>query len=164
MGFCPLLAVFKKILANLSGLGDYKRKLRVHSVQNGQSGFWMLVLIELGTTTNLPTDRLVSAAVVDVATQNSCWKLVRHKAMFSCPCSYCSACWFRSLHWSSHSKETSFLLCCSGFKALHSGTPEPTVLWFTLMFLTTSLSHGGLAVRVLLASAKHSDKTNTLSY
>ena len=81
MGFCPLLAIFKKILANLSGFWDYKRKLRIHSVQNGQSGFWMLVLIELGTTTNLPTDRLVSAAVVAVATHNSCWKLVWHKAM-----------------------------------------------------------------------------------
>ena len=57
-----------------------------------------------------------------------------------------------------------FPLCYSGFKALHSGAPEPTGLWFTLVFLTTSLSHGGLAVRVLLASAKHSDKTNALSH
>ena len=67
MGFSPLLAIFKKILANLSGFRDYKRKLRVCSVQNGQSGFWMLVLIELGTTTSLSTDRLVSAAVVAAA-------------------------------------------------------------------------------------------------
>ena len=44
-------------------------------------------------------------------------------------------------------------MCYSGFKALHSGTPETTFLWSTLVFLTTSLSHGGLAVGVLLASA-----------
>lgn len=85
-GFSPPLDISKKILANISGLLDYNRNLRVHSVQNGQSSFCMLVLVELGNAISPPADRLVSAAVAAVATQGGCRELVQHKAVFSCPC------------------------------------------------------------------------------
>lgn len=140
-----------------------KKYLRVYSVQNGLFDLQKPVLAELGNRTSRLQAGWVSAALDAVVPQRWLLKtgVVQYGVLSVLSGSY--ACTDQVVLRAGVPQPGEGWSCC-WFRVIHARSPEPMVSWFTLVFLATSLSQGGLAMGALPALAKCSAKTNSLSH